>query len=217
MCRRRDDTRPPMPTSLAELEACCEHEGGCWLWIFSSSLDTPQMRLARQLPAPRPYRHAPPVKVARAAWEAAHGRRVPDGMVVYRKCHEMRCVNPAHLVVLPRGKAVTLTAAAGLMRRRPDQRARISRSREQAGLNKLTAAQAAQILAQRGGRADEVAAQYGVSKSAVYSIWRGRRWQGVLAAPVDAQADADVEAAPVGSLHRAPPTVFEWAARGGRF
>lgn len=49
----------------------------------------------------------------RAAWELAHGFVPPDDLVVCRTCDSHDCVNPAHLKLMSRTKAVKLQFERG--------------------------------------------------------------------------------------------------------
>jgi len=116
-------------------------------------------------------RGAGTVGAHRAAWELAHGP-VPSGLCVCHRCDVRLCINPHHLFIGTRAENQADMRAKG--------RAASGRRNARA---KLTEAQVSQIVAvraaNRGRRcwgAKELAAEFGVSSTAVEHIAAGRRW-----------------------------------------
>lgn len=106
----------------------------------------------------------------RVAWSVAHGRPVPDGMLVLHHCDFPPCCNPAHLYLGThtdnvrdrerRGRARHLQGAAN-------------------GRARLTADQVAEIRRRRaagGVTLEQLGAQFGVTKSHVSKLVRRLRW-----------------------------------------
>lgn len=191
------------PIDLAELEQICIHDGDCWLWPGAVDGGSPSMRLPRPQPVVAGV-YGAKTKVTREVWAWVHGKALPAGWVAYRTCHSARCVAPEHVICVTRPRAVQLTAEAGRLQRRPDQRERHREGALRSGLCKLTPEQALEI---RNARYRESAADlaicYGVDRSLIYAIWHGKAWATGLHEPA---ADR----------RPSPPTVFEWAQAGGR-
>lgn len=69
------------------------------------------------------------VPITKAAWEAAHQRRVPDGLVAYRICRSYDCANPKHIKVGTRAQFGLHVARSGAFKGQP---ARVIASRRSA-------------------------------------------------------------------------------------
>lgn len=113
------------------------------------------------------------VRAHRAAWEAAHGRRVPRGLVVSHRCDRPSCVNSDHL----EAKSQPANIAD---RQRRDRQAKGSRN----GRSKMTEEQVAaakRVLADGRVPDARVARMLGVSKSVVRDIKAGKTWDHVEA------------------------------------
>lgn len=74
----------------------------CWLWVATINKRTGYGSFTP--------RHGKVVSAHRFSYELAHGP-IPEGLDVHHECHRRRCVNPAHLLAVPR--------AENLRRRKP--------------------------------------------------------------------------------------------------
>lgn len=135
-------------------------EAGCWLWIGGTNehgygiigLGSRADGVA---------------KAHRVSWELSRGP-IPAGLSVLHKCDTPACVNPDHLWLgTKRGNSRDMARKG--RHRIPDNRG------ERSAGAKLTAAAVACIrLKEKTGK--EYARLFGVSKSAIYEIWRGKNW-----------------------------------------
>jgi len=101
----------------------------------------------------------------RFSWRVANGRQVPAGMVIRHSCDNRWCVNPAHLSIGTHADNVADKVAKG----------------RQGAKCKLTADQVRAIreaLAE-GTKQNALAAQYGVTTSAIQGIASGKTWRRV--------------------------------------
>jgi hypothetical protein len=98
-----------------------------------------------------------------------HVGPVPAGLFVRHHCDNRSCVNPAHLFLGTNQDNMDDMWAKG---RGPDPRG------ERNGRAKVTAVQVAAIRARRaaGESSAALAAEFGVTRSAVWQIVRGRSW-----------------------------------------
>lgn len=101
----------------------------------------------------------------RLAWVNARGS-IPQGMYVCHTCDNRLCINPAHLFL---GTAKTNSDDMIAKGRKVVVRG------EQAGTAKLSESEARAILADERPH-KEIAAQYGVTHSAISMIKSGRNW-----------------------------------------
>lgn len=106
-------------------------------------------------------------KAHRVAYELYKGE-IPKGMVVCHKCDNPYCANPDHLFLgtLKDNMRDCVRKGRNFI---PDNRG------ERATWAKLTRDAVAHIK-QRLMSGPEYARLYGVSRSAIYEIWRGRNW-----------------------------------------
>lgn len=94
--------------------------------------------------------------------------------VVTTTCGNPRCVNPAHVVVRPKGYAIARAAATTAAWSNPARRQRLA-TWARANRAVLTLAQAEAIRLAPGRQVD-IAREYGVSKQIVQGIKNGRCW-----------------------------------------
>lgn len=106
-------------------------------------------------------------KAHRVAYELYKGP-IPNGMVVCHKCDNPYCANPDHLFIgtLKDNMRDCVRKGRNFI---PDNRG------ERAKWSKLTE-DAVRHIRQRAMAGTEYAKMYGVSKSAIYEIWRGKNW-----------------------------------------
>lgn len=139
-------------------------ECGCWLWNASvSEFGYGIIGLGR--------REQGTDKAHKVAWRLYNGE-IPSGMNVLHKCDVSACVNPAHLYL----GTLSDNARDCVSRGRnfiPDNRG------ENAKWAKLDIDAVRDIRTKRM-TGTKFAALYGVSKSAVYEIWRGHNWRDTL-------------------------------------
>lgn len=131
-----------------------EPNSGCWLWMLEIRDDGyGSLRFKTQ----RWLAH-------RLSW-CAHRSSVPAGVFVCHKCDVPACVNPDHLFL-------------GTHQENMDDMIRKDRGAagERHGATKLTADQVAAILLDER-LLGEIAAEYGVTQTAIYNIKRGARWR----------------------------------------
>jgi hypothetical protein len=115
----------------------------------------------------RLWAHGRLVGVHRLAWQEANGREVPPGLLVRHSCDNPPCIEPSHLL---------LGTVADNNRDRDERgRHRALRGSEN-GRAKLTEAQANEIRLS-GASGPVLAARYGISRSTVSLIRKGRRYQ----------------------------------------
>lgn len=113
----------------------------------------------------------------RIAWEAANGRKVPDGLFVCHTCDNPPCVNPDHLWVGTTTDNMRDMAAKGRTGHSP-----IKARGEAAGAAKLTERQVREIFALKGAETQvATSARYGISASTVSDIYCGRSWAHISA------------------------------------
>lgn len=138
----------------------CGEADACWLWTGPSRGHSHGGYRGKW------YAH-------RIAYELTHGS-VPDGLVVRHSCDVPRCCNPAHLLL---GTQADNVADAV-------ERGRVARGEKQ-GLHKLTVEQVAEIRRRRAAGELRVvlAAEFGVSKHALFRLERGQTWTHVTDPP----------------------------------
>lgn len=111
----------------------------------------------------------------RVSWELAHGKAVPDGLVVCHACDNPSCVRPGHLFIgtqrdnrydaMRKNRAVLCKPNHG----------------EKHPFRKLTASGVRYIWETVQNRADILACaeRFGVQESAVYNVVAGRSWRSI--------------------------------------
>lgn len=140
-----------------------DETSGCWLWIGAKKeLGYGVIGLG--------HRTDGTIKAHRAAYKLYKGD-IPAGMCVLHRCDTPSCVNPEHLflgTLKDNAQDCVAKGRAAL----PDNRG------ERAKWAKLTASDVLQIR-KRELRGVEYARMFGVSKSAIYEIWRGKNWSSI--------------------------------------
>ena len=106
-------------------------------------------------------------KAHRVAWKLYRGD-IPENGCILHRCDQPMCVNPNHLFCGSLSDNMKDCVRKG-RHRLPNNRG------ENAKWAKLTL-DAVQDIRRRLATGPEYAARYGVSKSAIYEIWRGRNW-----------------------------------------
>jgi hypothetical protein len=137
----------------------------CWVWMGGTYLNGYGcIKIKRHM-----------VSVHRLSWQLANGE-IPEGMFVLHKCDNRPCVNPDHLFLGTQQDNVDDMITKG---RRPSNSVAISG--EHNGRHKLTSADAIAIRERFAGgeTGPSLAADFHVSKSAVYRIVERRRWLNV--------------------------------------
>jgi hypothetical protein len=140
--------------------------GGCWLWSGApNSYGYGQIWLEGR----QPLAH-------RLMYECHAGEKVPKGMFVCHRCDVPACINPAHLFLG--------TPKDNMADKMKKGRARTPRG-ERAGRAKLKDVQALAIIRRcaAGETQKSVAADYGVTASAVGDIVRRRNFKHLGLAP----------------------------------
>lgn len=136
-----------------------EPTSGCWLWTGGTKeYGYGVIGLGR--------REQGTAKAHRVAYELYHG--CADGKVIMHTCDNPACVNPTHLRAGTLSDNMRDCVAKG-RNFIPDNRG------ERARWSKLTVDDVKDIKSKRkSGTA--YAQQYGVSRAAIYEIWRGKNW-----------------------------------------
>ena len=137
-----------------------EPMSGCWLWTGAvKDLGYGVIGLGT--------REQGTAKAHRVAWEL-HNGEIPPKMNVLHRCDTPSCVNPSHLFLgtLQDNAIDCVSKGRNFI---PDTRG------ERATWSKLKASDVADIRRKEATGAD-YARRYGVSRSAIYEIWRGKNW-----------------------------------------
>lgn len=153
-------------------------DGGCWNWTGSHNNGS-------KWPYGRFSVNQRPRAAHRVAWEMANGP-IPRGAVICHRCDNPRCVNVAHLFI---GTPSDNSADMALKKR--------STIGERHPMHVITAIEVAEIRRLYRTRAvtqRRLAAQFGVSRSAVYTVLSGRVWKDVPGALTKAERQ-DIECA----------------------
>lgn len=161
-----------------------EHVSGCWIWTGARVGDGYGNVRCCGLSQ----------RAHRVAWMIVSGS-IPDGLQVLHKCDVRRCVNPAHLflgtnadnVADRHAKGRTLSGQAlnipvgdaHWMRTKPHLIPR-GGARGSAKLTDDEAARAIAMLAE-GRLQRDIAAEFGVSQTAISKIRRGLTWRHLVA------------------------------------
>ncbi len=144
---------------------------GCWLWIgCRDSKGYGQMSGGS--------RGAPKVKAHRASWILCHGK-IPESLCVRHKCDNPQCVRPDHLELgtLLDNNHDTVKRGRHVFQKQPEKHAQ----GEQVHGAKLTKELVIKIRKLRadGWTQTRLAADFGVSQAAIWSILAGKTWRSV--------------------------------------
>lgn len=107
------------------------------------------------------------VTVTRVAWEFAHGRPVPDGMVAYRTCTSYDCANPKHISAGPPVALGALLAAQG---RHKGKANRIIANRRNGAKRQVLTTELRGWIVESTQTGPEIAHGLGVGPSIVYRV-----------------------------------------------
>lgn len=148
-----------------------KQHSGCWevqgqpvhSGHMQISIGTPAP-VGRGLRAPRRRKYYARVRAHVFAWEMAHKRRVPAGLVVMHSCDNPRCVNPAHLSIGTQAENV---------------RDSIRKGRYNVfGVQRLNATQVREIRQRmaRGELQKDIARHFGVARNTISGIATRASW-----------------------------------------
>lgn len=136
-------------------------ESGCWLWTGATSdFGHGLIGLGR--------RHEGLGRTHRVSWELVNGQ-VPEDAYVLHKCDVACCCNPSHLYLgtLKDNSRDCMVRGRNVF---PDNRG------ERATWARLKIDNVREIRSKRESGA-AYARRFGVSRSAIYEIWRGKNWK----------------------------------------
>ena len=159
--------RPTMNVTAEYMRMRCRECADCLEWI-----STARSHHARKHPL---IKFEGKVQLVRRVMYTLSGRTIQPGRVVLADCGNEYCVNPEHQVQLYESQKCQRAAAAGAFSR-PGRRAAIAAARRASGKLKLTIKAAREI---RNSSETELvlAARYGISRTTVGHIKRGRLWK----------------------------------------
>lgn len=135
---------------------------GCWLWSAARNRDGYGVLKANGQSV---YAH-------RFSWAEKHGE-IPEGICVLHRCDTPACANPDHLFLGTRGDNARDKSRKGRCHNNKGERH---------GRSILSEAQAREVLRliRTGESQSKIAADFGISKTAVCNINTGRRWSHIL-------------------------------------
>lgn len=162
--------KPLAVGGLDDIHNRCIEVGDCWEWTGSGGLTA----IPTQYPA-KPGRRQSRVNVWVLAWEAFRGAQLSGSEVVYRKCLNGRCCNPAHLTSGTRQQMLTFLAKQGRMKQSPSAIAAITKTKRERNA-KLTIDSVREIRASNDSNL-ALASRYGVHHSLICRIRRGEAWR----------------------------------------
>lgn len=144
-----------------------ERTDRCWLWRGAINPKSGYGRFSDKRRATKAGRMVPwPLYAHRVAWELTHGP-IPKGQSVLHHCDVPNCVNPRHLFL---GTQKTNMQDA-------QQKGRLHVSRPKSQQISDSAIADMKRLAAEGARQIDIARQFGVSKTFVCLLLKGRRRQ----------------------------------------
>ena len=159
--------RAKMNVTAEYMRLRCRECGDCLEWISTATT-----RHAQKHPLIK-FEGKP--QLVRRVMYTLSGRIIQPGRVILADCGNERCVNPEHQVQLYESQKCQRAAAAGSYSR-PGRRAAIAMARRASGKLKLTIETAREI---RASSETEIvlAERYGISRTTVGHIRRGRLWK----------------------------------------
>lgn len=101
------------------LRCFCDPDTGCWHW--RGSLGKSSDRPGREPMLWRADLNRTQT-VMRAAWELGRPTKLRDDQIVWRRCRQADCANPAHLLAGTRADYGAWAEARGFLRGRPERR-----------------------------------------------------------------------------------------------
>lgn len=160
-----------MTPTIEELLARTKDGGGdCRIWMGSDNgADTPMPKV-RFKDDDGKWQHG---STRRLMYELHHGVKLPPKVLVTVTCESSMCIHPEHLAKTTKGQVSRKTLA------RPAVKARHRCALEKAHqpLGKLTKEKAAILRARRDEDADQLASEFGISRSLVFKVWRNLAWR----------------------------------------
>lgn len=149
--------------TLNDIKARCVEEGECWIWQKATTK------------AGYPIVKLNGVKLVRRVVMDIKGVKLKDRQPTVTTCGEKLCVHPEH-VKASNWSSVGKAAAKQGAFSNPARGAKIAKARRQAHDARLTAEQAAEIR-QSTESGPVLAARYGINRSRINDIKRGRAWK----------------------------------------
>ncbi len=136
---------------MAKVEFGDNHED-CWHWLGTLGSDG----------YGRIKHHGKTYQAHRFSYESFKGP-IPEGLCVLHRCDNPRCVNPTHLVI---GTVLD------------NHRDKVSKGRQGLPIRKLTVEDVGEIrdAIDAGEKRSEIARRFGVCRSTVQDIDKGRSW-----------------------------------------
>lgn len=166
----KNKAKPPAVGGLDDIHNRCIEVGDCWEWIGYGGLTA----IPTRYPA-KPGRRQSRVNVWVLAWEASRGSQLSGSEVVYRKCLNVKCCNPAHLKSGTRQQMLSFLVKHGRTKQSPSSIAAITKTKRERSA-KLTVEAAREIRASSESNI-ELAKRYGVHHSLICRIRRGEAWR----------------------------------------
>lgn len=141
---------------------------GCWIW--TGTITCKDAADKYHLPYGRFWMNGKNEAAHRAAWKLFSGP-IPEGKIVCHSCDVAYCVNPAHLFL-----GTHRDNTQDMMAKGRDKACRETRRGPNSNFAKLTPEQALAVLKAEGKQKD-IAAQYGITQTAVSLIKRRVNWK----------------------------------------